>query len=603
MLIHDIYRRNTKLGRTLPATSSRPFKIVYATDKIEADSRPFEAFFGATSSEEAEGALFRYLGMPVSTSSTVPPLAIGGPREGKPYVEFWGIILIDGKEVTVTVGDKLVAGKISSPCATVSLDAAGEGEREHIPSQKSVQLKALSGYSAGGKSLEDAYMNSAVFESDDGFVLPEKCVKKVCNALFDQMVVKLQKHVFESDEWSTAMKRTKSQSLPFKVFVLPTKDAIKWDVPESLKRTSSTFIDVFGNSSSELAPSKPTFNSKFLSANNKEFTIKCRTSESSLYDDLNLSKKSYMQINLHEEDLFPLSGLSWYFGTDDDAKNRKRQPREDESGEQVIKLSAIKKHGFYAQIRDMAEVEWDDHRIMCLKRDNNKVEVLLDEHCPFATIRDRLLKDVDGRLRYCPMTLETLIVKDKQKIDWSLYMESVRALLHGRRVARHRIVSRLTSIMRKKMRGKYNAKDMAEFFFTSLFCLEAIADGGGGKFAGLEDDEHFAHCVGQAAMHFARLRAGKSPTGDALLTRPVYDRATLRAVLSKVVTGLALRLDDPKAAATRAACARAISYAGGHEISDRGSRANLSYFFHAGAFSVIGGGGKGKGVEEGASAG
>jgi len=598
LLIHDIYQRNVEEGRTLPAKSSRPFKIVYATDKIEADVRAFEAFPGATASEEAEGALFRYLGMPLSTASTVPPLAIVGANEKRPYVEFWGVILIEGKEVTVTVGDKLAAGnKIPKPLATVSLDAAGETGRKHDVEEKAVQRRVLAGYSVGGKSLESAYDESAVFEDSGDLVMPSERVKDVCDALFDQMVPKLQKHVAEADKEDTGGKRKrKAQSMSFKVFVLPTKGNIEWDIAG---RPSDEFVDVFGSSSSERAPNKATFNSKFLSTDDQSFTIKCRENVSDVYDDLNLSKEAYMRINLHNEDLFSLSGLFWYFGTNEETKNRKRQPREDESEEQLVKRSGIKKHGFYAQIRDMAEVEWDDHRIMCIKRDNAKVEILLDEYCPLSAIRKRLLEDGEGRLRYSPMALESLIL-DK---DWSLYMDAIRALIHGRKVARYRIVARLTSIMRKKMRGDASAKDIARIFPPGLFCLEAIADGGGGKFAGLEDDEHFAHCVGQAAMHFARLRAGKNPTGDALLTRPVYDRATLRVVLSKVVTGLALRLDDPKAAATRTACARAIAYSGGHEIPDRGSRANLSYFFHAGAFSVIGGGGKGKGVEDGAGAG
>jgi len=292
LLIHDIYQRNVELGRGLPPKSPRPFKIVYATDKIEADNRPFEAFSGATSSEEAEGSLFRYLGMPVSTSSTVPPLAIGGPRESRPYVEFWGVILIDNRGVTVTVGDKLEAGKIPNPCASVSLDATSVGRREHNPSQKSVQLKALSGYVAGSKSLEDAYKKSTMFEGNSELVLLKSCVKDVCDALFDQMVPKLQKHVAETGSKGTVESKVqKTQSLSFKVFVLPTKDPIKWDVPEPMKRPAGMFVDVFGNKSSELAPNKPTFTSKFLSTNNKEFTMKCRTSESSLYDDLNLSKK------------------------------------------------------------------------------------------------------------------------------------------------------------------------------------------------------------------------------------------------------------------------------------------------------------------------
>lgn len=598
MLIHDICQRNVEEGRILPPKSSRPFKIVYATDKIEADDRPFEAFFGATTSEEAEGALFKYLGMPLSTSSTVPPLAIVGANEKRPYVEFWGVILIEEKTVTITIGDKMKAGNnIPSPLATVSLDATGEMNRKCDAKEMTVQRRVLSGYSAGGKSLEDAYNESAAFEGSGDLVLTKGRVEEVCCALFDQMVPKLQRHIADSEEEGVdGRRRRKAQSMSFKVFVLPTKDKIEWDIAG---RPSDEFVDVFGNVSSERAPNKATFNSKFLSTDDQSFTIKCREDISDVYDDLNLSKESYLRINLHNEDLFSLSGLYWYFGTNEEAKNRKRQPREDESEEQPVRRSGIKKHGFYAQIRDMAEAEWGDHRIMCIKRDNAKVEILLDEYCPLSAIRERLLKDGEGHLRYSPMALESLIL-DR---DWSLYMDAVRALIHGRKVARHRIVARLTSTMRKKMRGKYSARDMTEFFPPGLFCLEAIADGGGGRYAGLEDDEHYAYCVGQATMRFARLRGGKSPARDALLTRPVYDRATLRAVLSKVVSGLGLRLDDPRAAATLAGCAHAISRAGTREIPDRNSRANLSYFFHAGAFSVIGDAGKGKGVEESAGAG
>jgi len=597
LLIHDIYQRNVEEGRILPAKSSRPFKIVYATDKIEADGRPFEAFPGATTSEEAEGPLFKYLGMPLLTSSTSPPLAIVGANEKRPYVEFWGVILIEEDAVTVTIGDKIAAGnKIPSPLATVSLDATGVTSRDLKAREKTVQRRVLPGYSAGSRSLEDAYNESAVFEDSGDFVLAKERVEGVCDALFDQLAPKLQKYVFEAGEEDAGEKRRrKAQSMSFKVFVLPTKDKIEWDIAG---RPSSEFVDVFGNVSSERAPNKATFNSKFLSTDDQSFTNKCREDISDVYDDLNMSKESYLRINLHNEDLFSLSGLFWYFGTNEDAKNRKRQPREDESGEQVVKRSGIKRHGFYAQIRDMAEAEWGDHRIMCIKRDNAKVEILLDEYCPLSAIRERLLKDGEGRLRYSPMTLESLIL-DK---DWSLYMDAVRALIHGRKVARHRIVARLTSIMRKKMRGDASAKDVARLFSPGLFCLEAIADGGG-EFAGLEDDERFAYCVGQAAMRFARLRTGKNPTKDALLKRPVYDRATLRVVLSKAVSGLALRLDDPRADATLAACAHSLSQAEGHEMPDRSSRADLSYFFHAGAFSVIGDGDKGKGVEDGASSG
>lgn len=618
MLIHDLYQRNVRLKRKVPALRAtvngqvRPFKIVYAAEKIEVDARPFEAIRGAVSSEESEGLLFKYLGMPKSTSAAVPPLAITGNNETLPYVVFWGAIQIDGSEATVTVGNNYTVGnKIPSPLATVSFDVTDEKERKHCATQMMIKRKDLLGYSVGDISLEEAYVKSTIFKDGGNFVLSKDRVKEVCYALFDQMVPKLQKHISELNEGNTASKgKRKSQSMLFRVFVLPTKDSIKWDY---FIKPIKKFVDVFGTESTERARNKPTFSSKFLSKDYPSFIMKCRTSWTDLYDDLGLSKKSYMQINLHDEDLFKLSGLFWYFGTDIVAKNRKRQYHESEFEEQEVRLSGIKTHGIYTQIRDMAEAEWDDHRIMCLNQDKAKVEILLDENCTFSEIRKRLVMQKRS-FQTPPRSLETLILEKRgQGKDWGLYMEAVRALLHGRKVARHRIVSRLTTIMHKNMRemqGKTSAakiiksqKELTSWFERGLFCLEAIADGGGNKFAGLEADEHFAHCVGQAAMHFASLRGGKNFTKDALLTRPVYDRATLRIVLSKIVSGLALRLDEPKAADTRVACARAISWTRGHEIPDRGSRANLSYFFHAGAFSVIGDGGRGKGVEDGAGAG
>lgn len=612
MLIHDIYHRNAKLGRGLPAVASgrdsRPFKIVYATNRIEVDARAFDSIAGAVSSEEAEGSLFKYLRMPMSTACVVPPVAIVGSGDKKiPYVNFWGTILINNKGATITIGDQLSNGnKILNPLATVSLNVTGERKRQINSTEKIVQHKALVGYSIKNKSLEDAYMESAVFENRKDFVLSKDRVKEVLDKFFDQIVPMLKNYMSNLSSRGTKDRPRNLKPMTFKVFVLPTKERIDWNVVE---RPSDEFIDVFGNRSSVLAPNKPTFNSKFLSTDDKSFTLMCKKNEADMYDGLNLSNESYVLINLHNEDLFKLSGLEWYFGTDEDAKNRRRQLSEDASEEQKVTLSGIKRHGFYTQIRDMAEARWNDYRIMCLNRDKAKVEVLLNEHCPLAAIRDRLSEIKEDRLKDSPMSLESLIVKKKKsrKMDWNLYMESVRALLHGHKIARRRIVARLTYIVNEEMRERKHSNGytdkLIKLFPPGLFCLEAIADGGGDKFAGLEDDEHFAYCVGQAAMHFACMRSDKNPTKDALLTRPIYDRATLRSVLSKIVFGLALRLDDPKVTPTRVKCANAISLTKEHDIPDRSARANLSYFFHAGAFSVIGGGGKGKGVEDGAGAG
>jgi len=611
LLIHDIYQRNVKLGRGPPAVASgksRPFKTIYATDRIEVDTRVFDSIPGAVSSEEADGNLFKRLGMPMSTSCVTPPVVIFGPNDQKkPYVDFWGAIKIVDKKVSITINNRNTSkNKSVGPLATVSFDSMGEREYNINATQEIVQRKALVGYNAGKISLEEAYMKSTVFEDNGDFVLPEVFVNEALDKFFKQIVPMLKKHVFVDRNDITSGQTYGTKPMAFKVFVLPTKDRVEWDV---VKATSDKFIDVFGNRSSVRAPNKPTINSKFLSVDDGSFTLMCKKDASDLYEELNLSKESYVLINLHNEDLFDLSDLEWYFGTDVDAKNRKRQTGESESEEQMITLSKIKKHGFYTQIHDMAMAGCNDHRIMCLNRDQNKVEILLNEHCPLAAIKDRLGEIREERLRDAPLSLESLIVmkKNNRKTDWSLYMESVRALLHGRKIARYRIIARLTHIMNEAVRewkkGKISANKLAKMFPPGLFCLEAIADGGGSEFARLENDEHFAYCVGQAVMHFALWHADKNLAGNALLTRPVYDRATLRSVLSKMVFRLGLKLDDEKTTNTRMKCAYAISQTGNHDISDRGSRTDLSYFFHAGAFSVIGSTSRGKEVEGGAGAG
>ena len=598
MLIHDIYQRNVMLDRTIPAKFMRPFKIVYADKAIEVDTRSFEEFVDPTTSEEPEGGLFKHLGMPISTSSTSPPFAVVGSNEKHPYVEFWGVITIDNGSVTITIDNKRIAdNKVIAPLARVSLDVITKKKPEYNVTSAVIQSRVLGGYRAGGYDLVDIYKKSAIFNGTDQFVLPKKYVKEICDKFFDFIVPKTQSYISESSLGDTDRPGTKSpKHMTFMVLVLPTKEAITWDISG---RQADVFEDVFGHESAELAPNKTTFNSKFLSPDDPSFTMKCRKNAAGVYDNLNLSKQSYMRINLHNEDLFSLSRLLWYFGTNTDVKNRKRQPRETETEEQKVRLSGIKKHGFYAQIRDMSEVGYDDHRIMCLKRDNSKVEILLDEYCPLKAIGDRLLRDKNGHLRYSKMAFESLIIDN----DWSLYMDAVRALLHGRKVTRHRIVSRLTYAMRKKIRTGTSVADLATFFSRSSFCLEAIGSGGGSGFAGLGDDEHFAHCVGVAAMHFARLRLGRNPERDELMRRPVYDRANLRRVLSTVVSGLALRLDDRDAQTALEGCSMALSWAKCHEIKDRESRADLSYFFLMGAYSVLRSDRGNKGVERNAGAG
>jgi len=575
LLIHEIYHRNVKINRTIPARSAKPFKIVYAADKIEVDDRTVEEFMEPVFPDGPEGVLCKHLGMPISTASTAPPLAITGPRTGLPYVMLVGAITRGKNKINVRIEEK---AKKPTQLASVSFDLAGAADLVHGAKQLKVSLKALSGYKAGTKSLEEAYKQSKVFEVDGMVVLPEHRVEEVCSKLFDHIVPTLKD-----------IKTDQTISLKFIVFVLPTRD-ITYAVEG---RKCSTFVDVFGIKSTERAPNKPTFSAKFLSSADRSFVINCHGESAKLYDRLGLSKKAYMHVNLHKEDMFWLSGLWWYFGTDRYPKNRKRLPRESESGEQEVNLSGIESRGFYDQIRDMAEVGWRDHRVLCVRQENNKYEILLDEHCPISTIRKRLLKDKEDHLRYCSRTLESLILETgsgkKKKLDWGLYIDAVRSLIHGRKITRHRVASRLAAVMREKMRKEddNSPTELAKFFKRGLFCLEAIAAGGGNRFGGLRDDEHFAYRVGQATMQFARLRNRKSPTKDTLLMRPVYDRATLRVVLSKVVSGIALQLDDAKAATTCKACAHAISWTSKHEIPEKGSRANLSYFFYAGAFSVM----------------
>jgi len=586
LLIHEIYHRNVKINRTLPARSSMPFKIVYATDKIEIDDRTVEEFMEPVFPDGPEGVLCKHLAMPMSTASTAPPLAITGPRTGLPYVMLVGSITCGKNKINVRIEEK---AKKPTQLASVSSDLAGTADPAPSAKQLKVSLKALSGYRVGTKSLEEVYNQSKVFEVDEMFVLPKHRVEEVCNKLFSHIVPTLKD-----------IKIEQAVSLKFIVYVLPAR-GITYAVEG---RKCSAFVDVFGIESTERAPNKPTFSAKFLSSADRSFVIKCHGESTKLYDRLGLSKKAYMHVNLHKEDMFWLSGLWWYFGTDRYPKNRKRRPRESESGEQEVNLSGIKSRGFYDQIRDMAEVGWRDHRILCIRQENNKYEILLDEHCPILTIRERLLKDEEDHLRYCSRTLESLILETgsgmKKKLDWGLYIDAVRSLIHGRKITRHRVVSRLSAVMREKMRKEdvNSPTELAKFFKRGLFCLEAIAAEGGDRFAGLRDDEHFAYRVGQAAMLFARFRNRKSPIKDALLTRPVYDRATLRVVLSKVVSGIALQLDDTKATTACKTCARAISWTGKYEIPEKGSRTNLSYFFYAGAFSVMDDDGRGNEVGE-----
>ncbi|MDR1992547.1 MAG: hypothetical protein LBQ98_03470 [Nitrososphaerota archaeon] len=239
-------------------------------------------------------------------------------------------------------------------------------------------------------------------------------------------------------------------SFSFRIVVLPlsllTYGEIKYQINEATC-VDESFEDCFGNPATGY-PSKTTINAKFISFDDKAFTINCKTGKS-FYANLGIGNESFDNINLPSDKIVEIAGLEWYFF---DLSKSSMWFETKVSGIYDQLLSN------YVSLRDSfgrSATQYSILKVLCIKNENSnsqKCEILLDENLTLEQLKEMLSRAQDN-LSGHHLALESLIVKTGKDILWVDYITAIRYFMNGIYFDRMFLVQKFTRILRSYLRS------------------------------------------------------------------------------------------------------------------------------------------------------
>lgn len=556
MLAYEFFLKNKESEGRISG-KGKPLKKIYISgNKIELDTNGIENY---GSDKPLKSALIQdLLSMPLDTSNAeklnLPDMRTGA-RSANPYIELYGKFIISKKSKNI----KISIGK--SPVLDAVLDIDSNDEQYSLDEDVRLSLDKEN-YMIGDKLLYDQYVDSKIIHSDG--TLNKSIFRKTCEKIFEQ--IKQNKKLIGE---------TKNAKTFFSVMIIPSRDPIKY-INSANSGTQNNFKDSFGNDASNYA-NTPTQTAKFLSYDDPAFTINCFEGED-FYKNLEIGDQSISKINLPNKNIFNISGLLWLFT---DIKN-KTTFLETKQG---IYTQLYKN---YLELKKDTDKENSQIKIVCFKKNQAKIEVLLDENMTMQRMH-AIFEQTDKNPPH--MAFEILIQSTKNTTLWKYYLDAVRVLITGVGLDRKSLISylnmRLRTDIHKWIRG--NTKDACDFFLRSWFSLYSLSMSNEDKNM-MNENEEYAYKVGLIAGQYVNFKEKSKDTSNSLrdiLAYSKYDREKLRFVFQRI--GQGVNLAKAKQESIQSISEYIQQNKPSSEISDNNAYDDYSYFFYKGAFENLGG--------------
>jgi hypothetical protein len=422
-------------------------------------------------------------------------------------------------------------------------------------------------YFTGDKLLFDLYKEDGIINEEGA--LSSKVFVEVCRAFSALWKEKIASE--ELKEFSI---------FNFRIVVLPLSllpDAkVEYHSGEDIAGAGDEFEDCFGNPATGY-PSKATINAKFVSFDDEAFTLNCRTGRE-FYQNLGIGDQSFPKINLPTGG-FTIAGLDWYFF---DIGQPSFEFEDKRSG---IYDQLLSNYNLLVKEAGKSTVKQSVFKIMCTKKAQAKLEVLLDENLTLDQMKEILSRAQDDFARH-PMALESLIIKRNNDTVWTDYLTAVRHFLNGTLVDRGFLVQRFTLILRENLRDWVKGIKLGSenFFETSQFCLKLLTKNDRGL-NGMNKNEEYAYKIGCIAGKYVKFKREKKEANNStndILTYSKYDRDRLRFVYNRISLGISLSKAD-----TEALSQSIKSDISSEEIEDAKAQEDYAYFFYKGVFQNL----------------
>ena len=381
------------------------------------------------------------LNLPDSRTSSSQP---------NPYVEIYGTLKVTKLEpilsLQITGRNRTDGEKRDALAASFNIS----DDQVLIQAKKGIQLKLdRKNYFISGKSLYDQYVESGIINKD-GYFSPN-LFKDIENEFF-----KYAKKI--------PIKPEKNMLLPFSIFVLSSPSPI--ETISKPKDTSHMFTDSFGNSVTSYA-SGSTKNAKFLSFDDKAFTINCKK-ENNFYENLGIGTESLQRISFPADQIFKIAGLNWMFSNLDNPHYKFKETN---------KGIFSQLYENYEQINSGGETKREQVmlKITCFRTQQAKLEILIDDNLTMDRMK-RLFSWCDGK-SIPVLAFEELIERMGKTELWNNYIYAIRSFISESKVPKSFLISLFDKIMRRSIHKwlKQGTQETIDFFKRTDFCLKALS--------------------------------------------------------------------------------------------------------------------------------
>ena len=554
MLAYELFSINKESTTNDPRGGSQPIKkIFFQNDKVTID-KDLEEY--TSEYLEKTKQLQDWLQMPLNTIDkkelNLPDMRVSFAQPS-PYIEVYGNVKTNKNSesvLSITIGKKpnIIEYSLNVPTGEITQNENSK-----------VRLKIDDeNYFLKNSNLFTAYVDSGILDKDG----------TINNNAFDLISRKFLEYAK-----TRPCNLTKQENLRFRIYILPNNSEIKVKEKE-ITTDGDLFLDYFGNTSSEYA-STPTTTTKFLSYDDKAFTINCKQ-KSDFYKNLGIGKGSLQKIFRPKEKTFNISGLEWTFVDISDNKHKFRNTGKGILTQLYENYKILSKGGHNEQV---------NLKILCVRVNQAKQELLIDENLTMKQM-SKMFSKIDE----IPFSaFEVLIDKSNKNPLWNTYLYVVKNFLSGNTIPKEFLLTYFTKLFRHKIfdwiKMKNNTEQI-EFFSKSEFCIKYLINTDFTQNY-LNSNEEYALRIGQIARLYVDFKYsnkdGDNSLGD-ILTYSKYDRERLRFVYSRISRGVQLAkvADASKDSVTK----KISSLRPKEEISDEDASKDYSYFFFNGYYST-----------------
>ncbi len=388
------------------------------------------------------------------------------------------------------------------------------------------------------------------------------------------------------DEFANS--KEKSMGTRFLLIILPSSKKIHY-MPKTVDEDNDQdkIVDSFGNETSGF-PKDATQTAKFLSFDDPAFSLNCRT-KNEFYQNLSIGKNSFKTINIPNESVFNISGLSWIFTDLDDPSYKFEQAKKGIYHQLLSNYLKLKQ-----KVGDSYQKQ-SCIKIICFEKNQAKLEILFDDNLTMQSMRKifQRFNNIDIFQSNIPRNaLEILIDKGSgTKIIWSMYINAIQSLLHEKKINRNLILSFFIKKIRAKIfewitRPKNNF-EIIEFFDKSEFCIKILTTSDL-DITIMNPNEEYAYKLGLIAGRYVTFKKNADEQSNSLkdiLTYSKYDREKLRFVFHRI--GIGINISNSNESNMKNMLDYIKQNHPSNEISDDDANKDYSYFFYKGVFREL----------------